>query len=97
MSEQEQNQKLPMASREKYWSELNDEQKVERIRIVVRELMSLTSRIESRLRRIEKQFEQHNHNSGVVVVPVTLQVIENEAFGCHGRKMRAPSDPECYI
>lgn len=59
------------AKREKYWSELCLEEKVERLRRVLQEANSLSQAAFRRANELGDQFETHDHNQlGHVMTPV---------------------------
>ena len=59
---------VSLAMREKHWGELTLEEKVERTRIVVRNISDRTDRANNELYNIETDFDNHNHIDGKVVV-----------------------------
>lgn len=58
---------LGQAMREKYWSELNDTEKIERTRQQVINLMERFQRLEARINGLESNFRTHDHLNGKVV------------------------------
>jgi hypothetical protein len=64
--------KTPM--REKYWSEIDESEKVERIRREVKTLIMRVDRLMNKMERIES----HSHLDGELVVPLRSNIIESE-------------------
>lgn len=57
--------------REKYWSELGIEEKVERMRSIVRRQGDQLDRIETEFHSLRRQFANHEHNAkSEVVLPI---------------------------
>lgn len=73
-----------LAKREKYWSELDDTGKIERLREYAHRVESLTERID----KLENKFQNHKHVDGEIVLPVRVLPIERgyDRRGCHGCK-----------
>lgn len=88
-----------LAMREKYWSELTDTEKVERMRIAFRELPQLIDALSGQIDSLRTRFEEHDHNNGKVLIPAQRAYLNfrdnNEVFVNRGK--RHASDPECYI
>lgn len=60
--------------RDKYWSELSAEEKVERTRIVLKEVVENYSRrieiLQNQLFKLRASHESHKHVDGIVVLPI---------------------------
>lgn len=82
--------------REKYWSELDSEARIERLRTVAKRLESRIDRALNTLARVERITEKHQHGkNGKVLVPVG-----NERGNCAeiGREPpRGPGRDDCYL
>lgn len=63
---------MPMntLSREKYWGELSVEEKVERIRTVVKQMQYHHNLINEQVDMLEHKFENHQHQDKEVVMPL---------------------------
>ena len=71
------------AKREKYWSELKQEEKLERMRGIVK---MLSSEIE-RFQRLIWKIEKHKHNKeGLPIIEETLLSSESQGFGVKTEK-----------
>jgi len=74
-------------SREKYWSELDDSGKIERLREYVQRVESLIERIGE----LEYKFQNHKHVDGEIVLPIRSSRMEvergNNRRGCYGCKI----------
>jgi hypothetical protein len=53
--------------RMKYWSELGDSEKIERMRETVHKLLARNDELEKKVRKLE----EHSHQDGKIVVPLT--------------------------
>ena len=71
-------------SREKYWSELDDASKIERLREYAQRVDRLTERIGD----LEDQLKNHKHLDGELVVPMRRLNMEKgySRQGCYGCK-----------
>lgn len=81
--------------REKYWGELTDGEKIERLRSYVRALPDLMERQSREIAQLRAQFVEHAH-VGDKVVSQIKQYGNQEQIGFFGR-MRSESGTECYI
>ena len=72
------------AGREKYWSELDDAGKIERLREYAQRVESFTERIGD----LEYQLKNHKHLDGELVVPMGRSNMEKgySRRGCYGCK-----------
>lgn len=59
---------MGMISREKYWSELTTEEKVERSRLQVQKLQDKIGQLETKLSNLNNKFCNHDHINGKVVI-----------------------------
>lgn len=62
---------LDMAQREKYWKELSIEEKIERLREVVKQRDYKIQELESEVLRLKADFPEHAHQDGKVMTPVS--------------------------
>ena len=82
--------------REKYWSELDGAQRVERLRAVVRRLMSQLDDARATISKLKRASECHEHSAttGLPVMPVKpANELQNEASA--PRRVEKPD--ECFI
>ncbi len=72
------NEKLGgMPSREKYWSELNDSEKMERMRSIIHSLQYSIERVEKENYRLRKHFYKHQHDQVTQIVLGALDAYDN--------------------
>lgn len=63
-----------VTSREKYWSELNDSEKVERMRQIIKQKKYMEEKVhqlESMVLSLRNELREHNHCGDKVVIPMT--------------------------
>lgn len=72
-----------MAAREKYWSELTDSEKIERLREYAQRVEYLTGRVN----QLEVLFDNHEHLNGKIVKPAISGQTEPSRYG---------SNPNCW-
>lgn len=82
--------------REKYWSELDSEQRIERLRTVVKRLTSQLDDARKTIAKLKEHSERHEHspNNGLPVVPVKP---ENDWQNESDSPRRVEKSEECYI
>jgi hypothetical protein len=56
--------------REKYWKELSDTEKIERLRTILKRKESSISALESMFYKLTRLFEEHIHHDGKLVMPI---------------------------
>lgn len=69
------------AMREKYWGELNADEKIERMRHVVHLLQDEVERLEKRNYRLENGFRNHSHVNDKLMIPLRVNDGEGEYDG----------------
>lgn len=74
--------------REKWWSELNDGEKIERMREIIK---SLRSNIHYLSRKMDELFE-HAHLDGKLIIPLSWYSGREEVLGVEGPKGEQEKD-----
>lgn len=59
-----------LGGREKYWKELSIEEKIERMRVVVKEEMRSSTHLDELLNQVMFEFEKHEHHDGKILLPM---------------------------
>ena len=77
------------SSREKYWSELSDSEKAERMRGQVKNLLRTIREIESSIRN----FSEHNHLNNEIVMPIRSR----HGYGEAEQMRRGPGKDDVYF
>ena len=62
--------------REKYWKELSIEEKIERMRVVVKDLMHDHGRLNDLTTQVMLEFEKHEHHEGKILLP--MRTVNND-------------------
>jgi len=86
-------QSLGQLSRQKYWSELNQDEKMERMREVIKSLISRVERAESNFHNLSNTFANHGHLNGKVVKDIKT----NEISGSVASKSASLNSNEVYF
>lgn len=72
---------LPVPQREKYWSELDDKERIARLRHVVRDQGNTIEQIKKTVSALLEQFGQHQHaKNGDVLVHTQLPITDRIWF-----------------
>ena len=79
-------------SRPKYWSELGLEEKVVRIREVVKQQDFRMRALEAELHKLASQFPDHSHTDGRVVIPAK----DSHPWGYEARPSTRLHDEEYF-
>lgn len=83
--------------REKFWSELSIEEKIERTRLMVRRLLQDSSRTVTSARRLDAAFREHHHHPlAGVVVPVAHGDREH-GLDDRPKSRQADGDDDCFF
>lgn len=84
-------------SREKYWSELDDKGRLERLRQVIKTKTYAIDELMERMHEVEESLKRHEHSSSSGK-PVVLLANEDRIFGRGNRKPKPDtSGDDCYI
>jgi hypothetical protein len=78
-------------SREKYWSELTTDEKVERMRNEVKDLIRLVVQLDYRLRLLFR----HSHSEGRITAPI--DEIRAEVIGSMGGEVEPSMNDDVYF
>ncbi len=80
--------------RPKYWPELNESEKLERMREVVKHQDNRIARLNQQLDSLFRKLRQHTHTAnGYTVLPIDF--ISDDTFGAN--KAQTSSDTEVYF
>jgi hypothetical protein len=79
-----------MESREKYWSELTTDEKVERMREQVKNLIRIVDRLDYKLNLLLR----HSHHEGGVTIPIDEC---REAIGAIGGRVKPENKDDVYF
>ena len=63
-------------NREKFWKELSIEEKIERMRVVVKDLMHDHGRLNDLVTQVMFEFEKHEHHDGEIMLP--MRTVNND-------------------
>lgn len=87
---------LLQPQREKYWSELDSEQRIERLRTVTKRLMSQLDDARRTITKLKEHSERHEHSAsnGLPVLPVKPA---NDWQNEDPAPRRVEKSDECYI
>lgn len=66
-------------AREKYWRELSIEEKIERMRMIVKQRDYHIEQLETAITKLQREFPTHKHADGQVTIALT----GNEPWGQH--------------
>ncbi len=98
MKKPTQSETAPIPSREKYWSELTPDQRIERLRSIVRRQESKITEQGNQLHRLSQLFDNHGHIADQVVVGVVESRPHLSGNLGGGRvESRGPAPDDVYI
>ena len=83
--------------REKYWSELSIEEKIARMRLVVKSQADEVQNLRTIVSGLVAKFEAHSHEGGRVMIPSSLGL--EQAIGQFrvGKSSRSNVGDDCYF
>ena len=78
--------------REKYWKELSTEEKIERMRQILKIAQRTSESIDTKVDKLNGEFDIHQHHDGKIMLPR-----QNDSFrriGAHDRIVTNPTNPD---
>lgn len=79
----------------KGWQEITSDEKIERLREIVKQLQSTISYQNNQLQNVTKSFEQHFHNGEKIVVPFDRYA--SNSYGLVGDTLSPKSSIKAYF
>lgn len=89
--------KAGLASREKYWSELSIEEKIGRMRQIVRSQREQLQHLDRIVSGLMAKFEAHSHDAQRVLIPSSLGLEANIGQFRIGKSRDAEDGEDCYF
>lgn len=87
----------PEPSREKYWNELTPDEKLERMRMMVRSAISNIGELEAMLSKVRKAFLHHTHDAiGRIHVPLEAEDLRDVPHRSLKRFLDSPKDEDYF-
>lgn len=98
MADKIQGQGVVGSRRERYWGECSIEQKIERMRNIVRSMQEENHYLRELLSGLVSKFNSHSHEAQRVMIPVSLGLESDIGrFGIARQRKDSASGDDCYF